>query len=123
MEVNNPCCLAFLINVSGNIDNKTFVKNKRGNYILPPEVSTHFYFYLQSLKCDTLPPQTFKLWQFNPFSLFIPKMPSSHFFKKKNPKKQKTATPWGAYIYIIFVFVFFLEFFLLKKKVLGAFWK
>jgi hypothetical protein len=37
------------------------------------------------------PPQTFKLWQFNPFSLFIPKMPPSHFFflKKKNPKKKK----------------------------------
>jgi hypothetical protein len=34
-----------------------------GNYTLPPEVSTHFHFCLQSLKCDTLPsPQTFKLW-------------------------------------------------------------
>jgi hypothetical protein len=64
-----------------------------GNYTLPPEVSTHFHFYLQSLKCDTLPPQTFKLWQFNPFGLFIPKMPPTLFFfskkkfQKKNPKK------------------------------------
>jgi hypothetical protein len=36
------------------------------------------------------PPQSFKLWQFNPFGLIIPKMPPSHFFlknKKKNPKK------------------------------------
>jgi hypothetical protein len=55
-------------------------KKKEGNYILPPEVSTHFHFCLQSLKCDTLHPQTFKLWQFNPFSQFIPKMPPSHFF-------------------------------------------
>ena len=35
------------------------------------------HFCLQSLKCDTSPPKTFKLWQFNPFDLFIPKMPSS----------------------------------------------
>jgi hypothetical protein len=58
-----------------------------GNYILPPEVSANFHFCLQSLKCDTLPPQTFKLWQFNPFSLFILKMPPSHFKKKKHKKK------------------------------------
>jgi hypothetical protein len=49
----------------------------------PPKVSIHFHFCLQSLKYDTLPPQTFKLWQLNPFSLFIPKMLPSLFFKKK----------------------------------------
>jgi hypothetical protein len=37
------------------------------------------------------PPQTFKLWQFNSFGLFIPKILSSHIFFifKKNPKKKK----------------------------------
>jgi hypothetical protein len=58
----------------------------------PHEVSIHFHFCLQSLKCDTLPSQTFKLWQFNPFSLFIPKMPPALFFffkKKKSKKKEK----------------------------------
>jgi hypothetical protein len=60
------------------------------NYISPPEVSIHFYFCLQSLKCDTLPPRTFKLWQFNSCSLFIPKIPPLHFFfKSKNKKKLK----------------------------------
>jgi hypothetical protein len=59
--------------------------------LYPPEVSTHFHFCFQSLKCDILPPQTFKLWQFNPFGLFIPKMPPTHFFflKKKFQKKNQ----------------------------------
>jgi hypothetical protein len=37
------------------------------------------------------PPQTFKLWQFDHFDLFFPKMPLSHilFFFNKNPKKKK----------------------------------
>jgi hypothetical protein len=63
----------------------------QGEIILyPPEVSIHFHFCLQSLKCDTLPPQTFKLWQFNQFGIFIPKMPQHFFFqkKKKNSKKK-----------------------------------
>jgi hypothetical protein len=56
-----------------------------------PEVSTHFHFCVKSLKCDTLLPQTFKLWQFNPFGLFIPKMPPTLFFsKKKKFQKKKT---------------------------------
>jgi hypothetical protein len=91
--------------------------------LYPPEVSTHFHFCLQSLKCDTLPPQTFKLWQFNPFDLFIPKIPPAQFFqkkKKKNPKNKKRVAShhlWGgsatpAYIYIFFwVFFFFWNFF------------
>jgi hypothetical protein len=39
----------------------------------------------------TPPPQTFKLWQFDTFDLFIPKMPSSpfFFFRKNNPKTKK----------------------------------
>jgi hypothetical protein len=32
------------------------------------------------------------LWQFNPFDLFIPKMPLSHFFLKKIQKKRKEKT-------------------------------
>jgi hypothetical protein len=61
---------------------KIFLSNFFGEITLyPPEVSTYFHFCLQSLKCDTLPPQTFKLWQFNPFVLFIPKMPLAHLKK------------------------------------------
>jgi hypothetical protein len=93
------------------------------NYTLPPEVSTHFHFYLQSLKCDTLPPQTFKSWQFNPFGLFIPKMPPTFFFSKqtKFQKKKKTkqiykiyagvAEPphrwWLATLFFVFLFLDF----------------
>ena len=58
----------------------------------PPEVFTHFHFCLQSLKCDTLPPQTFKLWQFNHLAYLFPKCPHHIFFflkKKKSIKKQK----------------------------------
>jgi hypothetical protein len=65
-------------------------KNKGEITLYPPEVSTNFHFCLQSLKCDTLPPQTFKLWQFNPFGLFIPKMPPTLFFSKKKNSKKKT---------------------------------
>jgi hypothetical protein len=101
-----------------------------GNYTLPPEVFTHFHFCLQSLKCDTLPPQTFKLWQFNPFDLFIPKIPPAQFFqKKKKPKNKKQVAGhhlWGGsatptYIYIFF-WVFFFEFFFffLEKKSVGG---
>jgi hypothetical protein len=62
----------------------------------PHEVSIHFHFCLQSLKCDTLPSQTFKLWQFNPFSLFIPKMPPSlFFFSKKKEKIKKNMLEWS----------------------------
>ena len=32
-------------------------------------------------------PQTFKLWQFNLFGLFIPKMPHYKFYLKKKEKK------------------------------------
>jgi hypothetical protein len=57
------------------------------------------------------------LWQFNPFGQFIPKMPpSTFFFKKKNPKKQKMGWPaTPAYIYI-----FFWNFFCLEKKSTGG---
>jgi hypothetical protein len=91
--------------------------------LYPPEVSTHFHFCLQSLKCDTLPPQTFKLWQFNQFGLFIPKMPQTHFFfKKKNPKEKKrkkkeVAGHPNIYLYIFLVFFFFFR----KKRCWGHF--
>jgi hypothetical protein len=75
-----------------------------GNYTLPPEVSTHFHFCLQSLKCDTLPPQTFKLWQFNPFGLFIPKMPPTLFFLKEKKPPHRW---WPATRFLFFGFFFF----------------
>ena len=67
----------------------------------PPEVSTDLYFFLQSFKCDTLPLQTFKLWQFNHFDIFFPKIPPSHFL--------------FLFFYIFGFFVFFLGFFLKIK--------
>jgi hypothetical protein len=71
------------------------------------------------------------MWQFNPFGLFIPKMPSSHFFfKKKNPNGVAGHHLWGGlatpvYIYIFFLaFSYFLGFLLFfKKKCDGAFWE
>jgi hypothetical protein len=89
-----------------------------------PEVSINFHFFLQSLKCDTLPSQTFKLWQFNPFGLFIPKMPSAIFFFKKKiqkKKKQKTGWPnhpiaghhlWGGLATLVYIYIFLVFFFL-----------
>jgi hypothetical protein len=77
------------------------------------EVFTHFYFYLQSSKCDILPLQTFKLWQFNPFNLFISKMSSLHFFflkKKKNPKEEEEKIQkicWGGSATPAYFFYFY----------------
>jgi hypothetical protein len=60
----------------------SLVKKLKGKlHFTPPELSIHLHFYLQSFKCDTLSPQTFKLWQFDHFDLlFFPKMLPSHFF-------------------------------------------
>jgi hypothetical protein len=58
------------------------------------------------------PPQTFKLWQFNPFGIFIPKMPSSHFFfkKKKNPNGVAGHHLWGGLATPAYIYFFFLAF-------------
>jgi hypothetical protein len=62
-------------------------------------------------------------------------MPSAHFFLKKKIQKTKKQKIGGRpplmgwfghpsiYLYIFLVFFFFWNFFLEKKKVLGAFWE
>jgi hypothetical protein len=51
---------------------------------------------LNPAKCQ-IATQTFKLWQFDTFGLFIPKMPSSHL--KKEIQKKKKKKPKYIYIY------------------------
>jgi hypothetical protein len=50
-------------------------KKAWGNYILPPEVFTHFHFYLQSLKCDTLPPKLSNCDNLTHLTYLFPKYP------------------------------------------------
>ena len=78
----------------------------------PPEVSKHFHFCLQSLKCDTLPPPpNFQIVAIQPlWPFFFPKCPYHIFyfiFKKIQKKKTKKeicsvglATP--AYFFFFF---------------------
>jgi hypothetical protein len=104
-----------------------FSKQDLGEITLySPEVFINFHFCFQSLKYDILPPQTFKLWQFNQFGLFIPKMPLAHFLKKKQKTKNGVADNhlWGGsatqHIFIYFFgFFFFWDFFFRKKKCWG----
>jgi hypothetical protein len=68
---------------------------KQGEITLyPPEVSTHFHFCLQSLKCDTLPPppKLSNCGNLTHLTYLFPKCPQHFFFskKKKIPKKKKT---------------------------------
>jgi hypothetical protein len=92
--------------------------------LYPPEVSTHFHFCLQSLKCDTLPPpKLLNCGNLTHLTYLFPKYPQHNFFKKKKKKskkktkKQKTGWPATlAYIYIFFWVVFFFGIFLEKKK-------
>jgi hypothetical protein len=59
----------------------------RENYIYPPEVSTHFHFYLQSLICDTLPSKLSNCGNLTNLAYLFPKRPHLiFFFLKKNPK-------------------------------------
>ena len=88
-----------------------YIKGKITFYL--PEVSTHLHFCLQSLKCDTLPsPQTFKLWQFDYFDIFFPKMPLSHFlFFYFFEKKKRNMLRWPNHPSIFLSFFFFFFFF------------
>jgi hypothetical protein len=66
--------------------------NLWGNYILPLEVSTHFHFCLQSIKCDTLPPKLSNYGNLTHLTYLFPKCPH-HIFLKKKKKKEKRKNP------------------------------
>ena len=94
----------------------------RKNCTLPPEISTDLLFCLQSLKCDTLPPQTFKLWQFDHFDLFFPKCPHHIFYFLFFFEKKKKEICWGgqttlAYFVLSFFFWFFVFCFWIFLKI------
>ena len=94
------------------------------------EISTDLHFCFQSLKYDILLLKTFKLWQFDHFDIFFPKMPLSHFlffyfFEKKRNMQGWPNHPSIFLYFYFFVFVFvFLDFFKNKiKYVIGALWE
>jgi hypothetical protein len=89
------------------------VKKLKGKlHFTPLELSIHLHFYLQSFKCDTLSPQTFKLWQFDHFDLFFfsQNAPITFFFlflKKKYvgvAEPPHRATPTYFFFFLVFFF-------------------
>jgi hypothetical protein len=80
--------------------------------LYPPEVSTHFHFYLQSLKCDTLPPKLSNCGNLTIWPIYSQNALSTFFLSKKKGGRPPQH-----------IFIYFFGFFFLEKKSVGAFWE